>query len=74
MVMIVGGAGAILMERRHISSGNWAYGETMPIIPVADVGLSPVLQFTILPVIIYYISSYVTKNKRQKNKPHFIHS
>lgn len=56
LLMIVGGIGAILAEKRHLSEGNWAYAPTMPIIPFVDVGLSPVLQFMILPIIILYIS------------------
>jgi arginine exporter protein ArgO len=66
ILILVGGAGAVLAEVMHTAKGSWAYADAMPIIPVVNVGLSPVLQFMILPVIIYYISSYITINKRQK--------
>lgn len=56
IVMLVGGIGATVAEIRHLSSGNWAYDESMPIIPVVNAGLSPVLQFMLLPVCIYYLS------------------
>jgi hypothetical protein len=62
-VMLAGGAGAILAEIRHLSAGNWAYAESMPIIPVVQVGLSPVLQFTILPMLIYYLSFHINQQK-----------
>lgn len=56
LVMLIGGIGAILAEVRHLSAGTWAYAESMPIIPFVEAGLSPVLQFTLLPPLIYYLS------------------
>jgi hypothetical protein len=61
LVMLIGGIGAILAEKRHLAAGSWTYAESMPIIPIADAGLSPVLQFTILPVLIYFLSFYALK-------------
>lgn len=61
MVITTGAVGAIVSESRHIAAGNWAYAESMPILPMVSVGLSPVLQFTILPVLIYYLSAYFLK-------------
>ena len=55
-LILVGGIGAIIAEIGHVSAGNWAYDRIMPIIPVFDVGLSPVLQFMLLPACIYYLS------------------
>ncbi len=62
LVMIVGGIGAIAAEMRHVSAGNWAYDESMPILPLVDVGLSPVLQFMLLPALIYYLSFTIKKS------------
>lgn len=56
LLMLVGAIGAIIAEMRHVSAGSWAYGKSMPIIPIVDVGLSPVLQFMLLPTLIYYLS------------------
>ncbi len=61
ILMLVGVAGAIVAEIRHLSAGNWAYDKSMPILPGVDVGLSPVLQFMLLPSFIYYLS-YKRKN------------
>ncbi len=57
-LMLVGGAGATVSEIAHLSAGNWAYTDRMPIIPGVEVGLTPVLQFTILPVLIYSLNSF----------------
>jgi hypothetical protein len=54
--MLIGSAGAVLAEIRHLSIGTWSYADAMPLIPVVHVGLSPVLQFTILPILIYSLS------------------
>jgi hypothetical protein len=56
VVVLTGGIGAVLSEMRHLSLGNWAYSDMMPLIPIFNVGLSPVLQFMILPVLIYILS------------------
>lgn len=56
ILMLVGGLGAIAVEIILLSSGTWAYNTSMQIIPIVNVGLSPVLQFMVLPVCIYYLS------------------
>jgi phosphatidylglycerophosphate synthase len=55
-LMLIGSVGAVLAEIRHLSIGTWSYADEMPLIPVVHVGLSPVLQFTILPILIYSLS------------------
>lgn len=62
LLMTVGAIGAIIAEMRHVSAGNWAYDKSMPILPIVDVGLSPVLQFMLLPALIYYLSFFKIKN------------
>lgn len=61
ILMLTGGTGAILSEMRHLSIGSWAYAGSMPIIPVVHVGLAPVLQFMLLPLLIYGVSFYSLK-------------
>ena len=63
IVILVGGIGAVLTEMKHLNEGNWAYAESMPIIPIVDVGLSPVLQFMLLPILTYYLAFYFLKLK-----------
>ena len=62
ILMLVGAVGAIVAEMRHVSAGTWAYDNSMPILPVVDVGLSPVLQFMLLPALIYYLSYKKNRN------------
>ena len=62
ILMLVGVAGAIVAEMRHLSAGNWAYDKSMPILRGVDVGLSPVLQFMLLPALIYWLSYTMKKN------------
>jgi hypothetical protein len=63
IVVLVGGAGAVLSEMRHLSLGSWAYSDSMPLIPYINVGISPVFQFMLLPLLIYKLSFYAQKNK-----------
>ena len=64
MAILIGGTGAILGEIRHLSLASWAYADSMPIIPVVNVGISPVLQFMTLPLLTYLSSFYCLKSKR----------
>lgn len=61
VLILVGGVGAILAEMWHTRRGDWSYADTMPMLPLVEVGVSPVLQFSILPWIIFVISRRVIK-------------
>ncbi len=62
-LMMVGGTGAVLSEKAHLAAGNWVYTDSMPLIPGIGVGLTPVLQFAVLPLLIYSLSFYLTALK-----------
>lgn len=62
-LMLVGGLGATVSELAHLSAGNWFYTKDMPLIPGIGVGLTPVLQFTMLPILIYSLSRYFTTRR-----------
>ncbi|MBX2900702.1 MAG: hypothetical protein KF775_13695 [Cyclobacteriaceae bacterium] len=66
-VALVGGIGAAVSEVLHIHAGDWTYATTMPIIPVANVGISPVLQFMIVPLLVYWTSSFLLRGKSDSN-------
>ncbi len=68
LVVIIGGVGAVLSEMRHLSLGSWAYDNSMPLIPVVNVGISPLLQFMILPILIYFLSFKCLKKVYDKVK------
>ena len=61
LLILIGGIGAVLAERRHVTAGSWAYSDAMPVIPIVEAGLSPVLQFILLPWLIFEIASRVVK-------------
>jgi len=64
ILILIGGIGAILAEMRHLSLGNWSYASSMPVLPFVNAGLSPVLQFMFLPVLIFYLSFSQLENRR----------
>lgn len=59
-LVLIGGAGAALTEVVHLAAGNWVYTDRMPLIPGLAVGPSPVLQFAVLPFLVYSLSFYLT--------------
>lgn len=61
VVILIGGIGAILSELGHVLIGSWTYTASMPLIPVVKVGLSPVLQFIVIPITAYYLSFRILK-------------
>ena len=64
VLILTGGVGAVLAEVWQLSIGTWSYASAMPLIPVVNVGLSPVLQFMILPILIYRLSFKMVVEKR----------
>lgn len=51
VVAALGSITAVVVERVALAQGRWTYNDLMPIVPMIDVGLWPVAQMTILPVI-----------------------
>lgn len=43
---------ATFVEYNALNSGKWAYASSMPVIPILDVGLTPILQMSIGPVVV----------------------
>ncbi|MBK5214449.1 MAG: hypothetical protein JJE55_12405 [Flavobacteriaceae bacterium] len=59
LIVVSGGTGTILLERLHIAIGYWEYAKAMPILPIVDVGLTPFLQFTVLPIAIFIVGEII---------------
>jgi hypothetical protein len=55
-VAALGAVSAIVLERVAIAEGRWTYNALMPIVPIVDVGLWPVAQMTVLPVITVWLA------------------
>jgi hypothetical protein len=47
---VLGAGTAIAVEWAALADGRWTYNALMPIIPVLNVGLWPVVQISLLPV------------------------
>ena len=56
LMATVGIAIAVLIERYALATARWAYTEHMPILPLVDVGLVPVLQMVILPAVVFWVA------------------
>ena len=52
----VGALGAVGLEWYALASGGWSYNERMPIVPLVNVGLWPVLQMTLLPSVAAWLA------------------
>ncbi len=48
---VLGAVTAIVVEWAALAEGRWTYNALMPIVPVVNVGLWPVAQMTVLPVV-----------------------
>jgi len=55
MMMSIGFALAVAVEKYALFSGRWVYNFLMPIIPGLNVGLVPVLQMMLIPVCVFFI-------------------
>lgn len=56
LAVVLGFGGAVLVELVALARGWWSYLEEMPRLPGTPIGLSPLLQFTVLPVgVLFYL-------------------
>ncbi|MFA5183685.1 MAG: hypothetical protein WC405_20440 [Syntrophales bacterium] len=59
-IILAGLVIGIIIEKICLQAGRWSYNQAMPIIPFIKVGLSPVLQMTILPLTTFAIAKRVS--------------
>lgn len=57
--VILGGITGIIIEKVSLLLNLWDYNEKMPKVPIVRVGLWPVLQLMILPIITYFASYFL---------------
>ena len=62
----LGIAVAVLIERWSVSAGRWSYSGGMPMVPVLDVGLVPVVQMVILPPLVFAVMVSFNARKEQE--------
>jgi hypothetical protein len=58
---IVGFLTAAAIELRALAAGEWIYDSTMPLVSVVEVGVSPVLQMIIIPLVLTWLSKRVSR-------------
>ena len=57
---------AVAIEIGARATGRWSYTDQMPLFPVVEVGLVPVLQMTILPPLVFAVAARWVKAKRDR--------
>lgn len=67
-VGLIGAALAVGFEKWALKTGEWDYTDSMPLVPVLEVGLSPLLQLVLLPVLTYYVSLLLLKQLEERKK------
>jgi hypothetical protein len=55
---VLGLAYAVLVEHAALSAGRWSYTERMPVVPLLDAGLWPLLQMMLLPPLTFMLARW----------------
>jgi hypothetical protein len=67
---LLGGACAVAVEWRALAVGRWSYASAMPIVPLLDVGLWPVLQLTLLtPLALWLAARWARRRLGTRDPP-----
>ena len=66
LTMALGVGYTILSERVNTARGYWAYADAMPVVPGINVGLSPVTQWLVIPVLIF---AWLSWRRRARHGP-----
>jgi hypothetical protein len=59
-IILAGGAIAVGFEYWAMETESWAYTEDMPVVPYMEIGLSPLLQMMLLPLLTFWLSNHFT--------------
>lgn len=62
-LLIMGLILAIAIEKWALSSGRWVYAESMPIIPILNVGLTPTIQLALTSLMSKKSADLLTRKK-----------
>jgi len=61
VLAVIGFVIAVFVELKGLGLGRWEYLPTMPIIPILNVGLSPILQMTILLPLSIFLAGFLSR-------------
>lgn len=68
---LLGGACAMAIEWKALAAGYWSYTSRMPLVPLLGVGLSPLLQLTLLvPAALGVATWWDRRHRRTMTAPH----
>ncbi|MEK7624110.1 MAG: hypothetical protein AAB404_00040 [Patescibacteria group bacterium] len=65
---VVGFVIAVAIEQNALLAGEWGYTSAMPLVPYFRVGLTPVLQMTLLLPLSFYLAQKLAGIKKPINK------
>jgi hypothetical protein len=63
---VMGFAYAVLVEHAALAAGRWSYTERMPLAPMLDAGLWPLLQMTLLPSLTFLFARWWANRRATK--------
>lgn len=63
---IIGFIVAVLIEKNALLVGRWNYSSAMPVIPWIKVGLTPIIQMTMLLPLSFYLAKLFNKKSYEK--------
>ena len=58
---------AVIVEWQALNAGDWAYKQTMPILPILNTGLTPTIQLGLLAYVVYILADMNMNQKKSKN-------
>lgn len=64
LMITTGLAIAMTIEWIALQRGRWSYQPAMPVIPILEVGLAPVLQMIVLPPLVFKTAVWWQRHKR----------
>lgn len=56
LFVAVGLVVTVVLEQVAIHSGRWSYADSMPIVPLLGVGIVPIVQWLIVPLIVLWLT------------------
>ncbi len=63
MILLAGFVTAVFIERLGIHTALWRYADSMPVLPVLNVGVLPVLQLMILPFAVFWVVKRISAKR-----------
>lgn len=55
LIISLGFIFAVIIEKYALNTHRWSYNDLMPIVPIIEVGLTPILQLVVVPMSALYI-------------------